>query len=66
MLTLVNELKRVTSEIVSGCDPIVAKRHTDRGKLLVRQRIDKLLGEIISKFNIPLLALSLKTIKYNI
>ena len=51
MLTLVNELKRVTSEIVSGCDPIVAKRHTDRGKLLVRQRIDKLLGEIISEFN---------------
>ncbi|XP_055631669.1 probable methylcrotonoyl-CoA carboxylase beta chain, mitochondrial [Toxorhynchites rutilus septentrionalis] len=43
MSELVNELKSVTEKVLSGGGPEAVKRHTSKGKLLVRDRINRLI-----------------------
>lgn len=45
MSNLVNELRTITSEVLQGGGPIAIERHTSRGKLLARERINKLLDK---------------------
>lgn len=41
MSDLVNYLKNVTQNALNGGGPAAIKRHTSRGKLLARERIDQ-------------------------
>lgn len=43
MQKVVGDLKQVIGKIVNGTDERVKERHTKRGKLLVRDRIEELL-----------------------
>lgn len=43
MRSTVGELKQVVNKIVNGTDERAKERHTKRGKLLVRDRIEGLL-----------------------
>ncbi|XP_013118823.2 probable methylcrotonoyl-CoA carboxylase beta chain, mitochondrial isoform X1 [Stomoxys calcitrans] len=45
MLKLVNELRSITSEVLTGGGAKAIERHTSRGKLLARERINKLLDK---------------------
>lgn len=45
MSTLVNNLKDITQNVLNGGGPEAIKRHTSRGKLLARERIDQLLDK---------------------
>ncbi|XP_023301838.2 probable methylcrotonoyl-CoA carboxylase beta chain, mitochondrial [Lucilia cuprina] len=42
MSNLVNELRNITSEVLTGGGPKAIERHTSRGKLLARERINRL------------------------
>ncbi|KAG4067413.1 hypothetical protein HA402_009650 [Bradysia odoriphaga] len=53
MSALVNNLKDITQNVLNGGGPEAIKRHTSRGKLLARERIDQLLDK-----NSPFLELS--------
>ncbi|XP_063698714.1 probable methylcrotonoyl-CoA carboxylase beta chain, mitochondrial [Culicoides brevitarsis] len=45
MSNLVANLRNVTKEVLQGGGPEAIKRHTSKGKLLARERIDKLLDK---------------------
>lgn len=45
MQTAVKDLKQVIEKIVTGTDERAKERHTKRGKLLVRDRIEGLLDK---------------------
>lgn len=45
MSKLVQELRNITSEVLTGGGPKAIERHTSRGKLLARERINKLLDK---------------------
>ncbi|XP_061389764.1 probable methylcrotonoyl-CoA carboxylase beta chain, mitochondrial [Musca vetustissima] len=45
MSNLVNELRSITSEVLTGGGAKAIERHTSRGKLLARERINKLLDK---------------------
>ncbi len=53
MRSVVGDLRRVVAKIVAGADERAQRRHTDRGKLLVRDRIQQLIDP-----NSPFLELS--------
>ncbi|KAJ6628255.1 putative methylcrotonoyl-CoA carboxylase beta chain, mitochondrial [Pseudolycoriella hygida] len=53
MSDLVSRLKNITQNVLNGGGPDAIKRHTSRGKLLARERIDQLLDK-----NSPFLELS--------
>lgn len=43
MSNLVAELRKITSDVLTGGGPVAIERHTARGKLLARERINKLI-----------------------
>lgn len=43
MTGLVKELRTITSQVLEGGGPTAIERHTSKGKLLARKRIDLLL-----------------------
>lgn len=45
MSNLVDNLKKTTQNVLSGGGPIAVERHTSKGKLLARKRIDLLLDK---------------------
>ena len=45
MSKLVGELRNITSDVLTGGGPKAIERHTSRGKLLARERINKLLDK---------------------
>ena len=45
MNKVVAELRNITNEVLTGGGPKAIERHTSRGKLLARERINKLLDK---------------------
>lgn len=45
MSNLVNELRSITGDVLKGGGAKAIERHTSRGKLLARERINKLLDK---------------------
>lgn len=45
MRKLVGELRQLTSQVLTGGGPKAIERHTSRGKLLARERINLLLDK---------------------
>lgn len=42
MSKLVSELRKITNDVLTGGGPKAIERHTSRGKLLARERINRL------------------------